>query len=111
MVYDNLKLNQRCSKDSLVVALVVVLFLHGAKTTILEKPIDDHKDTILTMFGGGEKWHVIHGRRLMGLVWDRERTVQPSFLNAWFNNETGSAWINIMVDVLSNIWLVEILLK
>jgi hypothetical protein len=55
MVYHNMKLNQRCSKDSLVVALVVVLFLHGAKTTILEKLIDDHKDTILTMFGGGEK--------------------------------------------------------
>jgi len=59
------------------VALVVILFLHGAKMAILENQSTNHKDTIMTMLGGGKTWHVIHRDWLPRLVWGRERSVQP----------------------------------
>jgi hypothetical protein len=77
----------------------------------LRELVDDHKNTIMTMFGGLKPSYVIHGYGLPGIFWCRERSVQPMLLNRHFSDGTGSARPNVLADIMSNIGPIEMLLK
>jgi hypothetical protein len=59
MVYGMPKWTHTCSKKSLEVSVSLMFFLQACEDGHLQKPINEHKYTIISLLGGQKARHVI----------------------------------------------------
>jgi len=83
----------------------------GCQHCHLGKPINNHKNTIMTMLGWRKTRHKIHGYWLPKLILSAQSSVQSIFLNCRFIGDTCDAQFDISTNVMWEIWLVEVLLQ
>jgi hypothetical protein len=76
----------------------------------LRESINNHEYTVISMLGGGETRHVVHRDGFPGPDGSRQRGVQSFFFNGWLGNGAGSAGSDILTNILSKLWPIEILL-
>ena len=55
--------------------------------------------------------HVIHGDGFPRSTRGRKQSIEALLLDGWFGNGTGSARSNVLPDVMSKVWPIEILLQ
>ena len=86
------------------------ILLVGRHNGHLWESVDNHKNTVVSMLLRRKAQHVIHGdgfpRSSRGRYW----SIDALLLDSWFGNRTCSVGSDVLPDILSNIWLIEILL-
>ena len=55
--------------------------------------------------------HLIHGDGFPRSTRGRQRSIEALLLNGWFGNSASSAGSDVLPDVLSKVWPIEILLQ
>ena len=76
----------------------------------LRKAINNHKNTVISPPSGREAQNIVHRYGFPWPIKSRKRSVQALFLDGWFNNSVGGAWLNILADILLKFRPVEMLL-
>ena len=77
----------------------------------LWKPVDNHKNTVVSMLSRRKAWHVIYGDGFPRLARGRQQGIEALLLAGWFGNDTGSAWSDVLPKIMSKIRPIEILLQ
>ena len=98
-------------KESLAVASAVIFFLLGLHNGHLRESVDDQENTVVSMLSRRKARHVIHGDGFPRLTRGKKRSIEALLLDGWFGNGAGSAGLDLLLDILSNIRLIEILLQ
>jgi hypothetical protein len=97
-------------KEELGSGLCCDVLLAGNQNHHLRKVINNHKNTVISLLGGWEARHVVHGYGFPRPVRSRKRGVHAMFLSGQFDNNVGSARHDILIDLLSKFQPIEMFL-
>ena len=67
------------------------ILLAGRHNNHLGEPVDDHKNTVISMLSGRKASHVIHGDGFPRSTRGRQRGIEALLLDGRFGNGVGSA--------------------
>jgi hypothetical protein len=76
----------------------------------LRESIDYHENTVVAMLSRRKARHVIHGDGFPRSTRGRQRSIEALLLDGRFGNGIGSAESNVVLDILSKVWPIEIFL-
>jgi len=66
------------------------ILLAGNHNGHLQEPVNNHKNTVVSMLSRRKARHVIHGYGFRGLTRGRKRGTEALLLDGWFGNGAGS---------------------
>jgi hypothetical protein len=87
------------------------ILLAGHHNGHLRESVDDYKNTIISMLSRRKARHVIHRDGFPRLTGGRKRSIEALLLDGQFSNGAGSAGSDVLPDILSKVWTIEILLQ
>jgi hypothetical protein len=87
------------------------ILLAGRHNGHLREFVDDHENTVISMLSRRKARHVIHGDGFPRSTRGRQWSIEALLLDGRFGNGVGSAGSDVLPDILSKVWPIEILLQ
>jgi hypothetical protein len=87
------------------------ILLVGRHNGHLRESVDDHENTVVVILSRRKARHVIHGDGFPRSTRGRQRSIEALLLDGRFDNGAGSVGSDVLLDILSKVWPIEILLQ
>jgi hypothetical protein len=87
------------------------ILLAGHHNGHLRESVDDHKNTVIAMLSRRKSRHVIHRDGFPRSTGGRKWSIEALLLDGRFGNGASNAGLDVLPDILSKVWLIEILLQ
>jgi hypothetical protein len=87
------------------------ILLVGYHNVHLRESIDDHENIVVSMLSRRKARNVIHGDGFPRSTRGRQRSIEALLLDGQFGNGTDSTGSDVLPDISSKVWIIEILLQ
>jgi hypothetical protein len=87
------------------------ILLAGHHNRHLRESVDDQKNTVISMLSRRKARHVIHRDGFPRSTGSRKRSIEALLLDGRFGNGVSNAGLDVLPDILSKVWPIEILLQ
>jgi hypothetical protein len=87
------------------------ILLAGRHNGHLRESVDDHENIVPAMLSRRKARHVIHGHGFPRSTRGRHRSIEALLLDGRFGNGADNAGSDVLPDILSKVWPIEILLQ
>jgi hypothetical protein len=87
------------------------ILLAGHHNVHLRESVDDHEKTVVAVLSRRKARHVIHGDGFPRSNRGRQRSIEALLLDGRFGNGAGGARSDVLSDIMSKVWPIEILLQ
>jgi hypothetical protein len=77
----------------------------------LRESVDDHKNTVIAMISRRKSGHVIHRDGFPRSTETRKRSIEALLIDGQFGNGASSVGLDVLPDILSKVWPIEIILQ
>jgi hypothetical protein len=87
------------------------ILLAGHHNGHFRESVDDHKNTVIAMLNIRKARHVIHRDGFPRSTGGRKWIIEALLLDGRFGNSASSEGLDVLPDILSKVWPIEILLQ